>query len=278
MQELENMKTQNVEELFDVDLPKLTSEVKNLENQLISYESQDPYIKLIDPNYSVNELLYKGKDTQLSFSIPEYLSNKNKESENKLTYELYYSQEQQNDSEIEQLLELERRITKLENITGINSHEDIQNEGLIERVLSFDKKISCLDDQTLSYLSQKVQQLTQDLMLYSKSKDSLALQVQSEYGKKIEKLSESSEIIDVVSNQLPIVIDRLIQLKDIHEENANFSINVETLFKEQEKINSLVSDQKEFLSKVEKNLIENIGIIKSNIDILQNKINLIEKI
>jgi len=140
MQELENMKTQNVEELFDVDLPKLTSEVKNLENQLISYESQDPYIKLIDPNYSVNELLYKGKDTQLSFSIPEYLSNKNKESENKLTYELYYSQEQQNDSEIEQLLELERRITKLENITGINSHEDIQNEGLIERVLSFDKK------------------------------------------------------------------------------------------------------------------------------------------
>jgi len=140
------------------------------------------------------------------------------------------------------------------------------------------KKISCLDDQTLSYLSQKVQQLTQDLMMYSKSKDSLALQVQSEYGKKIEKLSESSEIIDVVSNQLPIVIDRLIQLKDIHEENANFSINVETLFKEQEKINSLVSDQKEFLSKVEKNLIENIGIIKSNIDILQNKINLIEKI
>jgi len=270
------MKANDVEEV-DGDISQLTFNVKELQNQLYSYETEDPYRRLIDPNFAINELIHKGKDSQLSFSLQKYISENNgDDNQNKVTYELYYTQDQQHNIEIAQLLELERRVSKLEDTIGIKNQDDLQHDGLINKVLNFDKTISCLNDQTLSYLSQKIQQLTYDLEVYSKTKENLSLQVQSEYGKKIEKLYESSEIIDQVSNQLPLVVDRLIHLQAIHEENTNFTQNVQTLFNEQERIKSRLSEQKEFLSKVENNLNENIETIKSNIEILGKKFDLIE--
>lgn len=140
---------------------------------------------------------------------------------------------------------------------------------ITQRVEYIESKLSLLDEDNLKNISAKVKLMQHEIEQVETSQNNDP--IKSEYEDKVNQLYQYVDTVDMVCGQLPKVVTRLEQLKHIHEKNANLHKTISTVQKDQQKVNTLVSDQGLLLKQLETNLASNMAQMNKNIQLLEEK-------
>ena len=87
---------------------------------------------------------------------------------------------------------------------------------------------------------------------------------EAEYAEKVKELYEIGKKCDSMASAVPGVIERLLALKTLHEQGADFGRTLTQLEATQGQLTTAVADETSMLTKVEASLKENLTKLEAN--------------
>lgn len=242
----------------EIDPAELLDHVKRMQLELSNVDLQK--VQLGDKS-----TLFKsqGLDTQNLLNI---LSSKGDMEDKKLHYELFYSNELSSNKNISQLADIDRRISKLESSIGEDT-EFTKQQGLVQTVSQLKGEISKINEESVIALTHQL-----NSALSQEGQESDQLEVSEDVNAKIDTLFEATEKLAPLSSELSQIVNRLIQLKTVHQRAAEFTSQLQILSSEQSTTKNMVEKNIEYLRKMEQSLFENINIIQSNMKKIEERI------
>jgi len=165
-------------------------------------------------------------------------------------YELFFSAQVQGEIAKVNAMQLEERVTRLENIVGVDFKQELHTP-LAVSVAELEKRIAQLDDMKLSSMSQKFKTLANDPN-FKVGDDSIEL---------VRKL----ENCESIAQNVPVLIDRLEALQDVHRNNALFHVRMSNVEKMQNDILKAAELDRQLLENLKKSLAENVETIQRNL-------------
>jgi dynactin-2 len=218
------------------------------------------------------------------------------------TYELVYSKDMAKESKLVHLAELERRLATLEMVvTGRVAPEltelpsvgggiaggtgKTKGTGLIHTVDDVRSKVTSLDDRAIDQLSHRMIKLTQQLEALRAAKQasnvastsadgtsSSGLKLDPEQEKKIDSVYHSLSQVETVAAELPIVVERMVQLRSLHEQAVHFSSQLSTISSSQTELSSVLRSNLSGINRMQESLTNNMATIEKNVLALEKRI------
>lgn len=183
--------------------------------------------------------------------------------QSRAVYELYYKPDlSQHESALTgKIFDIEKRIALLESVlAGADTHGSgatalfENSNGLVGNVLELKSRVESLSDDNLSKTSRRIDQLLarveQAQQMKSQGSALGSSLVTSEHIRKIETIHAALPKVDKLAAELPIVVERLVQLRSIHEEAAAINSSWAQLTTEQTEVAAAVAASRALLSKV----------------------------
>ncbi|KAI6074176.1 Dynactin subunit 2-like protein [Aix galericulata] len=251
------------EELMPVALAR---QVEGLKQQLVSSHLE----KLLGPAAAIDftdlegtlakRLLQKLEEVKCKKAVSgERPSKAPAPTGDMLTFELYWRPEQDQFSQAVSIAELEKRLAQLEMM--VQYEPDSQ-----ETVQILQAKVNILDMAVLDQVEARLQSVLQKVIENTEHK---AITLDPETQSKIHQVHEMLQRWDPVVSSLPDVVQRLLTLRDLHEEATWFMqalVYWETT--QQEMVVDLRSKAL-LLVEVQKTLKENLAIVRDNFSSLK---------
>jgi len=182
-------------------------------------------------------------------------------------YELYCDLSVNSDQS--KILNLEKRISKLEAIIGQTKGQNPNTAGpLVETINWLEKKISALDNERLDMLKLKILSLNESL--------DIALSSPPNVNPKINELYEVCTQWSDMASSVDAIARRLAKLKSVHERGWLSAETMNQMFQHQQQLQAqLELNSKEF-QQLQQNFQMNLSIIQDNIQNLQSRFEKIE--
>jgi uncharacterized coiled-coil DUF342 family protein len=121
-------------------------------------------------------------------------------------------------------------------------------------VLELKSRIDSLSDDNLSNTSRRIDQLIARVEQIQQSRSQNAplgsSLITSEHLRKIESLHSALPKVDKMATELPVIIERLVQLRTLHEEAAAINNSWTQLTTEQSELSASVNASRTLLTKV----------------------------
>ncbi|KAK3789378.1 hypothetical protein RRG08_001765 [Elysia crispata] len=197
-------------------------------------------------------------------------------------YELYYRPEQAQFTKNAKVASLEERLERLESVVGKNLEKttvlnvDTENKSLISAVATLNSKLSLLDasntetvEARLNAVLQKMQQIAE-----KKAKEP---QADPDKQQKITELYELAKKWEATAETLPQVVDRLISLKDLHEQALQFSQALTYLDTAQQEVKASIAEHTDMQKKLQASITENNAIIQKNVESIEKRLQALGK-
>jgi dynactin-2 len=89
---------------------------------------------------------------------------------------------------------------------------------------------------------------------------------------KLDKLFHSITHLDTVASELPIVVERLVQLRALHEQAVHFSSQISSISSSQTEISSVLASNLAGITRMQDSLSNNMGTIEKNVLALEKRI------
>jgi len=194
-----------------------------------------------------------------------------------VVYELFYRPEESKMSDVAKAGRLEERIARLEKVLG---NEDVsslaaeleqQDPSVHSALIALTDRISTLTAENTTDLTQR---LTAVIQLAEKAEAKSAgagagagaakTGDEAEYAEKVKELYEIGKKCDSMASAVPGVIERLLALKTLHEQGADFGRTLTQLEATQGQLTTAVADETSMLTKVEASLKENLTKLEAN--------------
>lgn len=197
-----------------------------------------------------------------------------------ITYELYYRPEQAQFSKNARMANLEERLERLENAIGQNLDKvgvltaDTDNKSLLGAVAVLNSKLSLLDPGNVEAVEARLQSVMHKL---SQIADKKAAVDSPERQQKVNELYEVMKKWEAVGDSLPQVVDRMVALKDLHQQALQFSQALTYLDTAQQEVKASLGNHTEMLKQLQANFKENLESIKSNFSSLDQRIQVLKK-
>jgi len=192
---------------------------------------------------------------------------------NTITYELYYSPDQAKHLQVSKLANVERRVASVEALVGLSSG----GPPLISAVGELRDKVALLDAGRLEGVQHRMKALLPQLEAAVGTLTRTQADVKSGAAsvpateKKINDLYETMNRWDLVAQQLPALVNRLLALRTLHEDSLNLSTTLNKLENEQEAVLGLLKDNTTLLGKVDTSFQENMSTIQQNVASLEER-------
>ena len=182
-----------------------------------------------------------------------------------VTYELYVEPTGAGaDSAMSRVADMERRLAKLEKSTGIM--ENIEHSTSLSKTIDvLDQKVSLLDKGQLQALSAIVTDVQNKLKVAVDQKKELSKQ----HSEKVNIVADAVVKWTPISEELPLITERLYQLKRVHDQAAQFVGSFATIANEQTAMTKGMKNQDQLLEKVQKGLADNMKTMAANIKSLE---------
>lgn len=159
------------------------------------------------------------------------------------------------------IFDIEKRVALMESVlAGADTHGSAaaslfeNSKGLAGSVVELKSRIESLSDDNLIKTSRRIDQLLARVEQIQQQKSASgpvgSSLITSEHLRKVEMIHSALPRIDKVATELPILIDRLVQLRTIHEEAAAINNSWAQLTTEQTELSHSVAAARELLSKV----------------------------
>uniref|UniRef100_A0A4W3KGY1 Dynactin 2 (p50) n=1 Tax=Callorhinchus milii TaxID=7868 RepID=A0A4W3KGY1_CALMI len=242
----------------------LANQVSTLKQHLITLQLEkvlgpDAAIDLTDPEGALAKRLLAQLDvTKSGKGRPTVDKSPGKGTDgNAITYELYYRPEQHKFTQAAKVAELEKRLSELEVAVGTSS--DKQVEGTIEILQA---KVSTLDSATLDQVEARLQSVLGKLNEIAKHKT--ASEDAETQSKVSPQLYELVQKWDAMATTLPQVVQRLVAVKELHEQAMQFGQLLTHLDSTQQMITGTLKENTSLLSQVQNTMKENLSVIEGN--------------
>jgi dynactin-2 len=184
-----------------------------------------------------------------------------------VTYELHSRPEQDKFSQAAKVAELEKRLTELE--TTLRCDQDAQNplsaglQGtcLMETVELLQAKVSALDLAVLDQVEARLQSVLGKVNEIAKHKASVE---DADTQSKVHQLYETIQRWSPIASTLPELVQRLVTIKQLHEQAMQFGQLLTHLDTTQQMIASSLKDNTTLLTQVQKTMRENLATVEGN--------------
>ncbi|CAL1536482.1 unnamed protein product [Lymnaea stagnalis] len=274
------------EGLSPVDLGK---QLEYLQHQLADLHLEkllgpEAHVDLSDPQGALKKRLL----TQIeSFKPGSDVKGKEKEpvgSKDKdcVLYELYYRPEQSQFSKNAKLATLEERLERLENVIGRSFDKmnvltaDSENKSLIGAVATLNSKLSLLDASNTETVEARLNAVLQKMQQIAEKKEKEP-QADPDKQKRISELYDIVKKWEGTAETLPQVVDRLISLKELHEQALQFSQALSYLDTAQQELKASITAHSDMQKQLETSLEENNKIVRQNVESIGKRLDSIKK-
>uniref|UniRef100_A0A0B7ADH2 Dynactin subunit 2 n=1 Tax=Arion vulgaris TaxID=1028688 RepID=A0A0B7ADH2_9EUPU len=192
-------------------------------------------------------------------------------------YELYYRPEQAQFSKNARFAQLEERLERLESAVGRNLDKmnvltmDTDNKSLIGAVATLNSKLSLLDASNTETVEARLNAVLQKMQQIAEKKEKDA-PVDPEKNKKTSELYELVKKWEATAEVLPQVVDRLMSLKELHEQALQFSQALSYLDTAQQEVKANVITQGDLQKQLQSSLADNAKIFQQNIDSVEKRL------
>lgn len=184
-----------------------------------------------------------------------------------VTYELHSRPEQDKFSQAAKVAELEKRLTELE--VTVRCDQDAQNplsaglQGacLMETVELLQAKVSALDLAVLDQVEARLQSVLGKVNEIAKHKASVE---DADTQSKVHQLYESIQRWSPTASALPELVQRLVTIKQLHEQAMQFGQLLTHLDTTQQMIAASLKDNATLLTQVQTTMRENLAMVEGN--------------
>eukprot|EP01122_Echinamoeba_exundans_P017518 TRINITY_DN9316_c0_g1_i1.p1 TRINITY_DN9316_c0_g1~~TRINITY_DN9316_c0_g1_i1.p1 ORF type:complete len:420 (-),score=105.09 TRINITY_DN9316_c0_g1_i1:28-1287(-) len=293
--EISEAKADAASEEDGVDLSDMASQLKVLHSQLLSAKGDVSQVFSSEDLTAIgaSKLTAAGAaDGNLSKYLASHLQSLKPAAESgaskdqtRAIYELYYKPDlSKEDSTLSaKLFDAEKRLALLEGVlAGADTHGSAastlfeNSKGLVGNVLELKSRIDSLSDDNLSKTSRRIDQLIARVEQIQQSRSQNAplgsSLITSEHLRKIESIHSALPKVDRMATELPVIIERLVQLRTLHEEAAAINNSWTQLTTEQSELSASVSASRALLTKMEENLAANMETMMKNVQVLEQKL------
>lgn len=261
---------------FSKQLEYLQHQLSDL--QLEKLLGPDTTINLSDPQGALQKRLM----TQLQSYKPTDKSKKSEDGKDGdcVMYELYHRPEQAQFTKNAKMASLEERLDRLEAVIGHNPEKlstltvDTDSKCLLEAVAIVNSKLSLLDPASLDQVDARLHGVNHKLTQIAEKKTA---QENNEKQTKIMELYELVKKWNAVSETLPNVVDRLVSLKDLHEQALQMTQTLGYLDTAQQEISSSLHTHGDLLKQIQGTFKQNTDAIKANIEKLEERMKALQK-
>ncbi|KAL5006481.1 hypothetical protein ScPMuIL_015287 [Solemya velum] len=238
-------------------------------------------VDMSDPQGSLHKRLL----TQLDAYVPSQPGNAETKQQSKVPtdhvmYELYYRPEQAQFSRNARLASLEERLERLEAAIGQGYDKlgvltaETDNKSLLGAVSVMNSKLSLLDPGNLDQVEARLQNVLHKLGQISDKKPS---EEDEEKQNKISELYNMVKKWESIAESVPQVVDRLVSLKELHEQALQFSQALSALDSAQQEISTSIMSHGEMVKQLQVTFKENTDALKSNCESIDSRIKNIKK-
>ncbi|XP_028303339.1 dynactin subunit 2 isoform X2 [Gouania willdenowi] len=195
-------------------------------------------------------------------------------------YELHSRPEQEKFYESAKMAELEKRLAELEISVGSGSDKQgplsagIQGASLMDTIELLQARVSALDAATLDQVEARLQSVLGKMNEIAKHKAAIE---DAETQNKVSQLYDVVQKWDSVSSSVPQVVQRLVAVKELHEQAMQFGQLLTHLDTTQQMINNSLKDNNTLLTQVQQTMKENLVAIEENFSALDQRMKKLSK-
>uniref|UniRef100_A0A3B3CHU3 Dynactin 2 (p50) n=1 Tax=Oryzias melastigma TaxID=30732 RepID=A0A3B3CHU3_ORYME len=182
-------------------------------------------------------------------------------------YELHSRPEQEKFNQSAKMAELEKRLAELEIAVGSGSNKQ-------DTIEILQAKVSALDSATLDQVEARLQSVLGKMNEIAKHKAAIE---DAETQNKVSQLYDVVQKWDAVSTSIPQVVQRLVAVKELHEQAMQFGQLLTHLDTTQQMINNSLKDNNTLLTQVQQTMKENLGAIEENFAALDQRMKKLSK-
>ncbi|XP_044142247.1 dynactin subunit 2 isoform X2 [Bufo gargarizans] len=253
----------------------LAKQVAALKQQLVSNHLEkllgpDATINLTDPDGALAKRLMTQLDAAKTKKSPEAKSPPKgtaQDAGSLVTYELHCRPEQNKFSQAAKIAELEKRLGELE--AAVRFDQDAQNpltiglqgSNLMDTVEILQVKVNMLDVSSLDQVEARLQSVLGKMNEIAKQKSAVE---DADTESKVHQLYDIVQKWDSMSGTLPQVVQRLVTLKQLHEQAMQFGQLLTHLDTTQQMISNSLKDNTTALAMVQKAMKENLATVEDN--------------
>lgn len=190
-----------------------------------------------------------------------------------LVYEIYHRQDWSKQVDLERVSDLDRRIQRLETLLGqpdpvklsaLTAETSLR--GLLEAVSRLSTKSALLQPSHLDMIEARLAGLQSKLQTITEKRDAIS---DADTQSKIAELYELVKKWNHVADSLPLIVERLSELKELHEEASEFNYTLSAIEAEQKSLDENLKTYSKLLQDVKTSLEENMENVKKNLSALK---------
>ncbi|XP_035379880.1 dynactin subunit 2 isoform X2 [Electrophorus electricus] len=195
-------------------------------------------------------------------------------------YELHSRPEHEKFTESAKIAEVERRLADLETAVGSGSDKKgplsagLHGASLMETMELLQARVSALDAATLDQVEARLQSVLGKMNEIAKHKAAIE---DAETQNKVSQLYDVVQKWDAMATSLPQVVQRLIAVKELHEQAMQFGQLLTHLDTTQQMINNALKDNSTLLSQVQQTMKENLVSVEDNFAALDQRMKKLSK-
>ncbi|XP_045547892.1 dynactin subunit 2 isoform X1 [Salmo salar] len=195
-------------------------------------------------------------------------------------YELHSRPEQEKFTDAAKMAELEKRLAELETAVGSGSDKPgplsagVQGGSLMDTMELLQARVSALDSATLDQVEARLQSVLGKMNEIAKHKATIE---DAGTQNKVSQLYDVVQKWDAMATSLPQVVQRLMAVKELHEQAMQFGQLLTHLDTTQQMINNSLKDNGTLLSQVQTTMKENLFSVEENFAALDQRMKTLNK-
>ncbi|TRY98920.1 hypothetical protein DNTS_032008 [Danionella cerebrum] len=197
-----------------------------------------------------------------------------------ILYEIHSRPQQEKFNESAKIADLERRLAELELAVGSSSDKrgplsaGLQGASVTETMELLQARVGALDASTLDQVEARLQSVLGKMNEIAKHKASVE---DAETQSKVSQLYDLVQQWDAVSSSLPLVVQRLTAVRDLHEQAMQFGQLLAHLDTTQQMISNSLKDDSSLLAQVQQTMKENLLAVEENFSALDQRMKKLNK-
>uniref|UniRef100_A0A671SII7 Dynactin subunit 2 n=1 Tax=Sinocyclocheilus anshuiensis TaxID=1608454 RepID=A0A671SII7_9TELE len=197
-----------------------------------------------------------------------------------ILYELHSRPEQEKFTESAKVAELERRLAELEMAVGSGSEKQgplsagVQGGSLMDTIELLQARVGALDAVMLDQVEARLQSVLGKMNEIAKHKAAIE---DAETQNKVSQLYDVVQKWDAMASCLPQLLQRLLAVRELHEQAMQFGQLLTHLDTTQQMINSSLKDNSSLLSQVQQTMKENLLAVEENFSTLDQRMKKLSK-
>ncbi|KAA0712653.1 Dynactin subunit 2 [Triplophysa tibetana] len=197
-----------------------------------------------------------------------------------ILYELHSRPEQEKFTESAKVADLERRLAELESSVGSGSDKQgplsagVQGASLTDTIELLQARVNALDAATLDQVEARLQSVLGKMNEIAKHKAAVE---DAETQNKVSQLYDVVQKWDAMATSLPQVVQRLMAVKELHEQAMQFGQLLTHLDTTQQMINNSLKDNSTLLTQVQQTMKENLVAVEENFATLDERMKKLSK-